>query len=32
MFMTSIFYLDKSGLNYFADNVKDFDGFSLLKK
>ena len=30
--MTSIFYLDTSGLNYFSDNVKDFDGFSLLKK
>jgi hypothetical protein len=30
--MTSLFYLDTSGLNFFADNVKDFDGFSLLKK
>jgi hypothetical protein len=32
MFMTSLFYLDTSGLNFFADNIKDFDGFSLLKK
>ena len=32
MFMSSIFYLDTSGLNFFADHVKDFDGFSLLKK
>jgi hypothetical protein len=30
--MTSLFYLDTSGLNFFADNVKDFDGFYLLKK
>lgn len=30
--MSSIFYLDTSGLNFFADHVKDFDGFSLLKK
>jgi len=30
--MTSLFYLDTSGLNFFADNVKDFEGFALLKK